>query len=249
MAMRAPSTAPLSISMDMADEDSDDSSLVRATWSLSKPHHGEALPANAARYSRVEFNFDRGDARRVRNVGKSAGQARPPTFVYPRSVGALRFAGHFGTLVIGFRVSPIVVSTLLSTPPAEIWNEPVAFPDYLGRDAGISWCDVQGFFNRALQSAPLEHLDMMSTQLGWSSTGLRRLFAKSATLSAEDAQLIGRYLDACASSQAPPIRDADGQTGHLGHTSFAHSSSEYTDSVASLIEGKVVSRQLVARQR
>jgi hypothetical protein len=239
MAMRALSAAPLFISMDMADEDSDDSSLVRATWPLSKPHHGEALPANAARYSRVELSFDRGDGRRVRNAGKSAGQARPPTFVYPRSVGALRFDGHFGTLVIGFRVSPIVVSTLLSRPPAEIWNEPVALPDYLGRDAGISWCDVQGLFNRALQDAPLEHFDMMSTQLGWSPTGLRRLFAKSATLSAEDAQLIGRYLDECASSQAPPNRDAEGQADQFGHRSFVHSS----------IEGQVVNRQLVARQR
>jgi hypothetical protein len=154
-------------------------------------------------------------------------------------VGALRYDGHFGTLVIGFRVSPIVVSTLLSRPPAEIWNEPVAFPDYLGRDAGIAWCDAQGLFNHALQNAPLEHLDMMSNQLGWSPSGLRRLFAKSVSLSAQDAQLIGRYLDACASSQAPPVCDAEGLAGHFGHTSFAHSS----------IEGQVVNRQLVARQR
>jgi hypothetical protein len=246
MAMRALSAAPLSISMGMADEDSDDSSLVRATWSLSNPHHGEALPANAARYSRVEFSFDRGDGRRVRNVGASAGQARPPAFVYPRSVGALRFDGHVGTLLIGFRVSPIVVSTLLSRPPAEIWNEPVALAGYLGPDAGISWRDVQGLFNHALQNAPLDLLDMMSNQLGWSPRGLRHLFAKSASLSAQDAQLIGRYLDACAS---PPNRDAEGQTGHFCHTSFAHSSSECIDSVASLIEGQVVNRQLVARQR
>jgi AraC-like DNA-binding protein len=192
---------------------SDDSSPVRETWSLPGPPGGGALADTTAPYSRVEFVFDRGAGYRARCGGEPPGQMRPPTFVYSQCVGALRLDGHCGTLVIGFRVSPIVVSTLLSRPPAEIWNEPVALPDLLDQESGISNCDVQCLFNHALQNAPLEHLDMMSNQLGWSPSGLRRLFAKSTTLSAQDVQLIGRRLDACAPSRALSDQDAEAQAG------------------------------------
>jgi hypothetical protein len=237
------------MSMDSTGEDSDDSSLVRATWSLSDPPLEGALVDTAAPYARVEFVFDRGNGRRARHLSELGGRLRPPTFVYSRSVGALRFKGRRGTLAIGFRVSPIVVSTLLSRPPAEIWNEPAALPALVGPDIGISSCDVQCLFNHVLQNAPLEHLDMMSNQLGWSPKGLRRLFAKSAALSAQDAQLIARHLDTCESSRPLPNRGIEEQPGLFGHTSFVHSVWDCIDSVASPIEGQVVRRPLVARQR
>jgi hypothetical protein len=179
--------------VDMTVADTDDSSLVRTTWSLSAPPREDSLAGTATPYSHVEFVFDRGNGRRARDAAKLDGRARPPTFVYSQSVGVLRFEGRGGISEIGFRVSPIVVSSLLSRPPAEIWNEPVALPDLTGSDTGSSTCDVQCLFNHVLQYAPFEHLDMMSNQLGWSTHGLRRLFAKSATLSAQDAQRIRCY--------------------------------------------------------
>ena len=134
-------------------------------------------------------------------------------------------------------MSPIVVSSLLSRPPVEIWNEPVAFPDPIGSGSDSSRHDVQYLFSHALRNAPVEQLDMMSNQLGWSTPGLHRLFAKSAQLSAQDAQLIRLYLDACASLRARPNREVVPQTGFVDHTSFAHSSCECIDSIDNLLPG------------
>jgi hypothetical protein len=216
---------------------SDDSSLFMAMWSLPDPPHEGALPSIAAPYSHVECIFDRGDGWRARHAGKFGGRARPPTYVYSNTVGALRFEGQAGTLVIEFRVSPIVVSSLLSRPPVEIWNEPVAFPDPIGSGTDRSNHDVQCLFSHALQNAPFEHLDMMSNQLGWSAPGLRRLFARSAKLSAQDAQLIRLHLDGCASLRARPNREVVPQTRLVDHTSFAHTSCECIESIHDLLPG------------
>jgi hypothetical protein len=214
-----------------------DPSLVMAMWPLPKLPHEGALPAIAAPYSHVECVLDRGNGWRARHAGEFGGRARPPTFVYSNTVGALRFEGQAGTLAIGFRVSPIVVSSLLSRPPAEIWNEPVALPDPIGSGTDRSNQDVQYLFSHALQNAPFEFFDKMSNQLGWSAPGLRRLFAKSAKMSAPDAQLIRLHLDGRASLRARQNREVDLQTGFVDHTSFAHSPCERIDSIHDLLPG------------
>ena len=215
----------------------DDSSLVMAMWSLADPPHEGVLPAIAAPYSHVECVFDRGYGWRARDAGKFGGRVRPPTFVYSNTVGALRFEGQAGTLIIGFRVSPIVVSSLLSRPPVEIWNDPVALPESIGSGSDRFNHDVHCLFSHALQNAPVEPLDTMSNQLGWSESGLRRLFAKSAQLSAQDAQLVRLHLDECAALRARPNREVVPQTGFVDHTSLAHSSCECIESVRDLLPG------------
>jgi hypothetical protein len=215
----------------------DDSSLVIAMWSLPDLPHEGALPAIATPYSHVECVLDRGNGGRARHAGKFGGRTRPPTYVYSNTVGALRFESQARTLVIGFRVSPVVVSSLLSRPPVEIWNEPVALPDPIDSGTDCSAHDVQCLFSHALQNAPFEHLDLMSNQLGWSTPGLRRLFAKSAKLSAQDAQLIRLHLDGCASLRARPNLGVMPQTGFVDHTSFTHSSCVCIQSIHDLFPG------------
>ena len=230
---------------------SDDSSLVRAMWSLPDLPHQGSLPAVAAPYSHIECVFDRGNGWRAWHAGRFGGRARPPTFVYSNTVGALRLEGQAGTLVTRFRVSPIVVSSLLSRPPVEIWNEPVAFPDPIGSGSDSSNHDAQSLFSHALQNAPFEHLDMMSNQLGWSTPGLHRLFAKSAQLSAQDAQLIRLHLDGYASLRARPNREVVPQTSLVDHTSFAHTSCECIESIHDLLprNGKTLSGSIDILQR
>ena len=187
---------------DIAIADPDDSSLARVRWS------GSALTAP---YSLVEMVFDRGCGRRMQREG-SGWQLRPPAYVYAQSRGVLRFAGESTVAAIAFRVSPIVASSLLSRPPAEIWNEPVAIPELVGSKVAAP-CNrttladdhAQHLFNQVLLHAPLETLDLLSNQLGWSMGGLRRLFARSATLSSGDVDLIRRQLDA-SSMLTPPIQ-------------------------------------------
>ena len=202
----------------------DDSSLVRAMWSLKSPAHHGAPPAAVALYDRVEFMFQRGTGWRASHEGQPAWKARPRGFVYAQGSGVIRLKGRGVDRVIGFRVSPIVVSSMLSHPPVDFWNKPVALPDIAESD-----CHAQCLFSRALQSAPLDHLDMMSSQLGWARHGLQRLCAKSATLSARDSQLFRRHVDACALLRARPDLDLTEVARHVGfddYAEFTHSFSE-----------------------
>jgi AraC-like DNA-binding protein len=198
--------------------------LVRETWSVSDAPR-ECAPAIAP-YSQVEFTFRKGDAWRVRHDGNTGWDLRPPTFVYAQVAGELRFKGRGGAVVIGFRVSPIVVSSLLSRPPAHFWNEPVAVPDLTGPDNGNSGSGARDLFGHALQNAPLEHLDTLSRRLGWSPHGLQRLFATSATLSPHAAEHIRPHLDACALLRERPdleIAEIAHMSGFADLTSFTRS--------------------------
>jgi AraC-like DNA-binding protein len=199
--------------------DFDDPMHVCAMWS----------PANIAPFDRVEFVFQRGSGWRARHEGQPSWKARPQGFVYAQSSGVLRFKGRGADAVIGFRVSPVVVSSVLSRPPADFWNDPVALPELSRSKAGVPDCNAQCLFDRALQSVPFDHLDMMSSQLGWSVRGLQRLFAKSAALSPHNAQLFRRHADACALLRGRPDLDIVQiaiQAGFADHEAFTRSFGE-----------------------
>ena len=189
----------------MAAADSAGSSLVSVRWSTCDR---DMLPAIVAPCSLVELSFDRGNARRMRREGHTGWQLQPPAFVYAHSRGVLRFVGEGAVTAIAFRVSPIVASSLLSRPPAEIWNEPVAFPTRtpIPNHSVLPDGDARRLFNHVLSHAPLEPLDALSNQLGWSTRGLRQLFERSAALSSRDVDLIIRHLDACSLACYPPIQ-------------------------------------------
>lgn len=242
--------------MDMAYATIGRASLVKAMWSVSGAAEEAVLPGVVAPDSHVEVVFHLGQPWRMRREGSSAWQMQPTSFVYAQSHGALRFEGKGHVSLIALRLSPVVAATVLGRSPADLWNEPVALRDLIGPQADIlaeqlfkepghrrfalleRWVErrltdwdssdwnSQRLFDQVMWNASTTTVDALSKQLGWSTRGLRRVFAQCAGLSPKEVQLAGRHLDACALLRERPdldVTEIAGRVGFYDHAAFTHS--------------------------
>jgi len=242
--------------MDMAYANLGRTSLVKGMWSVSGAAKDAVLPGVVAPDSHVEFVFHLGQPWRMRREGESSWLRQPEAFVYAQSHGALRFEGEGHVSLIAFRLSPVVAASVLGRSAADIWNEPVALSDLMGTQADAlrerlgqappaqrfrileQWVERQlgnwdssdrsthRLFDHVMWQAPAMDLESLSRQLGWSSRGLRRVFAQCTGLSPKDVQLAGRHLDACALLRERPdldVTEIAGRTGFYDHAAFTHS--------------------------
>lgn len=231
-------------------------SLVKGMWSVSGAATEAVLPGVVAPDSHVEFVFHFGQPWRMRREGESLWLRQPKAFVYAQSHGALRFEGEGHVSLIAFRLSPVVAAFVLGCPAADIWNEPVALSDLMGAQVEAlgeqlaqapstqrfqileEWVErrlgnwnssdwnTHRLFDHVMWHAPTTGLESLSKQLGWSSRGLRRVFAQCAGLSPKDVQLAGRHLDACALLRERPdldVTEIAGRAGFYDHAAFTHS--------------------------
>jgi len=228
-------------------------------WSVSGAAEEAVLPGVVAPDSHVEFVFHLGQPWRMRREDKSSWLEQPAAFVYAQSHGALRFEGEGHVSLIAFRLSPVVAAAVLGRSPADIWNEPVALRDLVGTHADAlgdqlagepahrrfalleKWVErrlhhwdssdwnTQRLFDHVMWHAPTQNLEALSKQLGWSTRGLRRVFAQCAGLSPKEVQLAGRHLAACALLRERPhldVTEIAGRTGFYDHAAFTHSFSK-----------------------
>ena len=242
--------------MDMAFAPVGRSSLVKAMWSVSGAAEEAVLPGVVAPDSHVEFVFHLGQPWRMRREDSSRWLDQPAAFVYAQSHGALRFEGEGYVSLIAFRLSPVVAAAVLGRVPADIWNEPVALRDLIGTQADAlgeqlaiepaerrfalleKWVErrlsnwdsndsnTQRQFDHVMWHAPAKNLETLSRQLGWSTRGLRRVFAQCAGLSPKEVQLAGRHLEACALLRERPdldVTEIAGRVGFYDHAAFTHS--------------------------
>jgi len=245
--------------MDMTVATVGRTSLIKGMWFVSGAAEEAVLPGVVAPDSHVEFVFHLGQPWRMRRVGKSSWLDQPKAFVYAQSHGALCFEGEGHVSLVAFRLSPVVAATVLGRPTAEFWNEPVALCDLVGTQADAlgeqlaqeptnrrfaileKWVErrlsnwdtgdwnTQRLFDHVMWHAPAKDLETLSKQLGWSTRGLRRVFAQYAGLSPKDVQLAGRHLDACALLRERPdldVTEIAGRTGFYDHAAFTHSFSK-----------------------
>jgi AraC-like DNA-binding protein len=242
--------------MDMAYANLGRASLVKGMWSVSGAATEAVLPGVVAPDSHVEFVFHLGQPWRMRREGESTWLRQPTAFVYAQSHGALRFEGEGQVSLVAFRLSPVVAAAVLGRCPADIWNEPVALGDLVGGRADAlgeqlaqtspkqrfaileEWIEgrlgnwdssdwsTHRLFDHVMWHARTSGLESLSRQLGWSTRGLRRVFARCAGLSPKEVQLAGRHLDACALLRERPdldVTEIAGRTGFYDHAAFAHS--------------------------
>jgi AraC-like DNA-binding protein len=242
--------------MDMTVAPVGRASVVKAMWAVSGAAEEAVLPGVVAPDSHVEFVFHLGKPWRMRREGTSSWIDQPRAFVYAQSHGALRFRGDGFVSLVAFRLNPVVAATVLGRPPADFWNEPVALQELVGTQADAlaeqlvetpgpgrfallrewierrlgSWdssdWNTQRLFDRVMWDAPSRNLETLSTRLGWSTRGLRRVFAQHTGLSPKDVQLAGRHLDACALLRERPdldVTEIGGQAGFYDHAAFTHS--------------------------
>jgi AraC-like DNA-binding protein len=242
--------------MDMAFANLGRTSLVKGMWSVSGAAADAVLPGVVVPDSHVEFVFHLGKPWRMRREGESSWIRQPTAFVYAQSQGALRFEGEGHVSLVAFRLSPIVAASVLGHCTADIWNEPVALGDLVGAEADVlgeqlarsppnqrfaileGWVagrlgnwdssdwSTHRLFDHVMWHAPTGSLESLSSRLGWSSRGLRRVFARCAGLSPKDVQLAGRHLDACALLRERPdldVTEIAGRTGFYDHAAFTHS--------------------------
>ena len=242
--------------MDMAFATIGRASLVKAMWSVSGAAKEAVLPGVVAPDSHVEVVFHLGQPWRMRREGSSAWQKQPASFVYAQSHGALRFEAEGHVSLIALRLSPVVAMAVLGRSPADLWNEPVALRDLVGPQADLlaeqltkepghrrfalleKWVErrltnwdssnwnAQRLFDQVMWNASAKSLDTLSKQLGWSTRGLRRVFAQSAGLSPKEVQLAGRHLDACALLRERPdleVTEIAGRVDFYDHAAFTHS--------------------------
>jgi AraC-like DNA-binding protein len=242
--------------MDMAYANLRRVSLVKGMWSVSGTAAEAVLPGVVAPDSHVEFVFHLGQPWRMRREGASSWLRQPTAFVYAQSHGALRFEGEGNVSLIAFRLSPVVAASVLGHCPADIWNEPVALGDLVGARAEAlveqlaqaapnhrfsileEWVEgrldnwdssdwsTHRLFDHVMWHGPTSNLEALSRQLGWSTRGLRRVFARCAGLSPKEVQLAGRHLDACAFLRERPdldVTEIAGRTGFYDHAAFTHS--------------------------
>ena len=242
--------------MDMTVAPAGHASIVKAMWAVTGAAEEAVLPGVVAPDSHVEFVFHLGEPWRMRREGTPFWIDQPRAFVYAQSHGALRFEGEGFASLVAFRMSPVAAAKVLGRPPTSLWNEPVALRelivtqsdalvDQLARDAGHgrfsllqNWIDhrldnwdasdwnTQRLFDHVMWNELPSDLATMSKQLGWSTRGLRRVFARSAGLSPKDVQLAGRHLDACALLRERPdldVTEISGRVGFYDHAAFTHS--------------------------
>ncbi len=235
------------------------SSLVKGMWSVSGAAEEAVLPGVVAPDSHVEFVFHLGQARRMRREGSSSWLDQPTAFVYAQSQGALRFEGEGHVSLVAFRLSPVVAAAVLGRGTADIWNEPVALRDLVGTQADAlgeqlaqepahrhfaileKWVarrlsnwdtsdwNTHRLFDHVMWNSPASNLETLSMQLGWSTRGLRRVFAQCAGLSPKEVQLAGRHFDACAllrERQDLDLMEIAGRVGFYDHAAFTHSFSK-----------------------
>jgi AraC-like DNA-binding protein len=245
--------------MNMAFADVGRASLVKGMWSVSGVARDAVLPGVVVPDSHVEFVFHFGQAWRMRREGESSWLRQPTAFVCAQSHGALRFEGEGDVSLLAFRLSPVVAASVLGRSTADIWNKPVALGDLVGVQADSlvdqlaqsspaqrfvileQWVErrladwdssdwsLHRLFDHVMWHAPTSNLEMLSRQLGWSSRGLRRVFAQRTGLSPKDVQLAGRHLDACALLRERPdldVTEVAGRTGFYDHAAFTHSFNE-----------------------
>jgi len=245
--------------MDMSVAPPFRASLVKGMWSASGQARETVLPGVVAPDSHVEFVFHLGNTWRMQRAGHLKWAIQPRSFILAQSHGALRFDGEGDVSVIAFRVSPIVASRLLDRPLSGIWNEPIDLDDLIGADARAisekllrapgprrfavltdwverrlaNWGDAdwnaQRLFDHVMWRAPSRRLDDIAKDVGWSTRGLRRLFANLADLSPKDVQLAGRHLEACAMLRERPdlgVTEIAGRVGFYDHAAFTHSFGE-----------------------
>jgi AraC-like DNA-binding protein len=242
--------------MDMTVAPAGCASLVKAMWAVSGTAEEAVLPGVVAPDSHVEFVFHLGEPWRMRREGSASWIDQPRAFVYAQSQGALRFRGDGPVSLVAFRLSPVVAAAVLGRPPAGLWNEPVVLRELIGTQADAlieqlamapghgrfallqNWIErrldswdssdwsTQRLFDHVMWNAPARDLETMSKQLGWSTRGLRRVFAQHAGLSPKEVQLAGRHLDACALLREQTdleITEVAGQAGFFDHAAFTHS--------------------------
>lgn len=242
--------------MDMTVAPAGHASLVKAMWAVSGTAAEAVLPGVVAPDSHVEFVFHLGDPLRMRREGSPCWIDQPRAFVYAQSQGALRFQGEGPVSLVAFRLNPVAAAVVLGRPPTGLWNEPVALRELVGTQADAlveqlagapghgrfvllqKWIErrlgnwessdwnTQRLFDHVMWNSPARDLTTLSKQLGWSTRGLRRVFAQYAGLSPKEVQLAGRHLDACALLRERPdleITEIAGQVGFYDHAAFTHS--------------------------
>jgi AraC-like DNA-binding protein len=242
--------------MDMTVAPTGHASLVKAMWAVSGAAEEAVLPGVVAPDSHVEFVFHLGEPWRLRREGSPSWIEQPRAFVYAQSQGALRFRGEGCVSLVAFRLNPVVAATVLSRPPTDLWNEPVSLRELIGTQADAlveqlarspgqghfallqQWIErrlgdwdssdwnTQRLFDHVMWNAPARDLETMSRQLGWSTRGLRRVFAQYVGRSPKEVQLAGRHLDACALLRERPeldVTEIAGQVGFYDHAAFTHS--------------------------
>jgi AraC-like DNA-binding protein len=257
--------------MDMAFANLGRASLVKGMWSVSGAATDAVLPGVVAPDSHVEFVFHLGQPWRMRRAGESSWLRQPKAFVYAQSHGTLRFEGEGHVSLIAFRLSPVVAASVLGRSAADIWNEPVALSDLMGAQADalgeqlsqapptqcfqileqwverrlVNWdssdWSTHRLFDHVMWHAPAKDLESLSKQLGWSTRGLRRVFAQCAGLSPKEVQLAGRHLDACALLRERPdldVTEIAGRTGFYDHAAFTHSFSKRLGMTPSQFRGE-----------
>jgi AraC-like DNA-binding protein len=245
--------------MDMAYANLGRASLVKGMWSVSGAATEAVLPGVVAPDSHVEFVLHLGQPWRMRREGECAWLRQPTAFVYAQGRGALRFEGEGHVSLVAFRLSPVVAASVLGLCPADIWNESVALGDLVGDQADAlleqlaqapphlrfaileEWVEgrlghwdssdwsTHRLFDHVMWHAATSNLETLSRQLGWSTRGLRRVFAQCAGLSPKEVQLAGRHLDACALLRERPdldVTEIAGRTGFYDHAAFTHSFSK-----------------------
>lgn len=110
--------------------------VVKSMWSARNADSRDLPFGLVVPDCQVEFVFQNGEPWRERRGTDVGWQRLPEAFVQPSRRGCMEFTAPPGSVVLAFRVNPVVAACLLRRPLSGMWDQAISLEDALGREGG-----------------------------------------------------------------------------------------------------------------